>query len=324
MKKRVFISIAAFILMFFVYDELWVYHIDGPGFRSLDDTYEVTNDESFSFLVTGGRVKNSGTHPVMLCDVFTGSFDDINEMDPDIMFINGDVMAIETAFPFGLDSGRNVNKELKLFSDSWDQIEENLEILEMPVHFVPGNHDVYSIAAKANYEQRVGALNRSFTYKNARFVILNSCKTETEVRDPSYSLENRWFDPKQIGKEQLDFLAKGLEEEWQEDYKFIFLHHDPKVVPNWDTEVQSILRKHKNVIVFSGTRGGTMRYDNKDGIHYFDGGMDDRKNKLSYYLKVAIDGGNMHCDVVPVYPKAYMEKMSMRINLLARYWKKHF
>lgn len=322
--KRLLTIITVFILIWFAYDELWVYHIDGPGFRSLEDTYEVSNDEVFSFLVTGGRVKNSGTDTVMLCDVFTSSFEDINMMKPDFMFINGDVMAIETAFPFGLEAGRNPEKEMKLFSDSWDQIEEKTKVLEMPVHYVPGNHDVYSIPAKRNYEQRVGTLHRSFTYKNARFVILNSCKTETQIQDPAYSLETKWFDPNPIDVEQLGFLAKGLEEEWQEDYKFIFLHHDPKVVPNWETEVQSILKKYKNVIVFSGTRGGTMRYDSKDGIHYFDGGMDDRKNKLSYYLKVTIDGNNFHCDVVPVYPKDFMDKMSMRINLLTRYWKKHF
>lgn len=322
--KRLLTFIAALVLIGFAYDELWVYHIDGPGFRSLDASYEVSETENFSFLVTGGRVKNSGTDPIMLCDVFTSSFEDVNDMETDFMFINGDVMAIETAFPFGLESGRDLEKERVLFSDSWDQIEDKLNVLEMPIHFVPGNHDVYSIAAKENYKERVGALYRSFTHKNARFIILNSCKTETEIQEPAYAIETKWFDPKTIETEQLEFLVKGLEEEWQEDYKFIFLHHDPKVVPNWSTEVETILKEHKNILVFSGTRGGTLRYHNIEGIHYFDGGMDDRKNKLSYYLKVNVNGGDVHCDVVPVYPKDFIEKMSMRFNVLTRYWKKHF
>ena len=80
-----------------------------------------------------------------------------------------------------------------------------------PLYFTPGNHDVWSSYSREVFEKESrGKSHYSFDYEDAHFVVL-----DTAI-------------PKEVTKEQLDFLKKDLEENKDADPKFIVFHH-----PEW-------------------------------------------------------------------------------------------
>jgi 3',5'-cyclic-AMP phosphodiesterase len=98
----------------------------------------------------------------------------INALKPDFAICGGDLV-------FDVNAG-GAPRAKQLF----DLYGETVKPLNMPVHSVVGNHDVYGISSnsgvpqsdpsygKRMFEDRIGARHSSFDYKNWHFVLLDS------------------------------------------------------------------------------------------------------------------------------------------------------
>jgi len=79
------------------------------------------------------------------------------------------------------------------------------------MYFTPGNHDIWSPASRVIYEQQTGRpAFYSFNYQNAHFTVLDN----SEAPDLSLILDDQ----------QLQFLARDLEQNRDRDPKFVFFH----------------------------------------------------------------------------------------------------
>ena len=87
-----------------------------------------------------------------------------------------------------------------------------------PIYFTPGNHDIWSPASRAIYERETGhPAFYSFDYQNAHFIVLDNSQA------PDLSLE--------LSADQMQFLARDLEQNRARDPKFVFFHKPFWLIP---------------------------------------------------------------------------------------------
>ena len=144
-------------------------------------------DSSYSFFVAGHtygkpNVNNKGFHPP-----FKAKFDTIkNDTNIDFGVLTGDVVIYATP-------------------ECWDDVDVDLALLDKPVYFAVGNHDIKN---RALFESRYGNTYQSFVHKDDLFIIL----------DPN--LDN-W----NISGTQLDFLKASLDKNHTKVTNiFVFFH----------------------------------------------------------------------------------------------------
>jgi len=86
------------------------------------------------------------------------------------------------------------------------------------MYFTPGNHDIWSRASRAIYEEQTGhPAFYSFNYQNAHFTVLDN----GEEPDLSAGLSDR----------QMQFLASDLAQNRDRDPKFVFFHKPFWLIP---------------------------------------------------------------------------------------------
>jgi hypothetical protein len=106
-------------------------------------------------------------------------------------------------------------------------------VLEEHGHFnfvpVVGNHDIGDDGLAISYMTSFGAnaLNYTFDYGNARFVILDNCSRVTD-----------WY-------EQLDITDRWLSETPEGFHKFVFLHVPPGDIKKWSYHAMSGEKSHR-------------------------------------------------------------------------------
>ena len=151
--------------------------------------------------------------------------------------------------------------------ERWDSLENDLKVLEMPIHQAVGNHEV--ILKREHYEKRYGKTYDAFIQNGDLFIFL----------DP---LLDEW----NISGEQLEFLKSTLSKNKSLNGNiFVFFHQllwwspDNKfknVKPNWigyrgescnfDAVVLPLLKKtNLPVYMFAGDIGA---YPNKNSFFY--------------------------------------------------------
>jgi hypothetical protein len=106
------------------------------------------------------------------------------------------------------------------------------------------------MALLAVYERHWGPAYRSFDYRNARFVVLNSDAPGEE---------------RSIGPEQWRWLERTLAES-DAEHLFVFLHRPPLGLDNADA-LHELLRRHPVRYVFYGHQHH-YHYFERDGIRY--------------------------------------------------------
>jgi len=123
----------------------------------------------------------------------------MNALQPDFAICGGDLVfdAAEVQYP----------RAKQLF----DLYEETLKPIRVPVHAVPGNHDVFGVSSKSGvpqtnphygkrfFEDRIGARFSSFDHQGWHFVLLDSIGSK-----PGRDFIGR------IDEEQMDWLRAGL------------------------------------------------------------------------------------------------------------------
>jgi len=223
-------------------------------------------DSGYSFFVAGhtyGKpsVNNKGFHPP-----FKAKFDVINnDANIDFGVLTGDVVIYGTP-------------------QCWDDVDADIALLNMPVYFAVGNHDMKN---RSLFESRYGDTYQSFIHKDDLFIIL----------DPNLDHWN-------ISGKQLEFLKASLENIHEKVANiYVFFHQvlwwkqdieneafilnslqDRADTINFYDEVEPLFRDLSNpVFMFAGDVGAAMKsngyYYRKDtNITYVASGMGGRIN----------------------------------------------
>ena len=153
----------------------------------------------------------------------------INQLSPDLVVHLGDFVADTEA--------------------GWSQLEPMLDLFEPALYMLPGNHDIFNESSRRIYEARFGRTYYSFDHKTIHFVALDS---EIPLGTRERSLR--------IHGEQLDWLARDLEQSDAAPLKFIFVHQplwlntDRQIDSRdwWMQDVHPLLAKHRVSAVFAG------------------------------------------------------------------------
>jgi len=126
--------------------------------------------------------------------------------------------------------------------------------------FTPGNHDIWSAASRAIYEQQTKRpAFYSFDYQNAHFTVLDNSN------DPDFSGG--------LGDAQMQFLARDLARNRDRDPKLVFFHKPFWLIP---VKLQSshfpfhqLIAKYGVRYVVSG-HGHQYVYAVQDGVRYLE------------------------------------------------------
>lgn len=95
----------------------------------------------------------------------------------------------------------------------YEYLKRQLRKTNLPIYFVPGNHDIRGESAIKAFQEFTGKpLYYYFDYENARFIILNNAFGK-------------------LGEEQINWLIEVLKSA-KGKYKFVFMHQ-PVVAPNF-------------------------------------------------------------------------------------------
>ncbi|MEQ9004261.1 MAG: metallophosphoesterase [Pseudomonadales bacterium] len=142
-------------------------------------------------------------------------------------------------------------------SAQWQRFRSQVAPLgQIPFVPVPGNHDLYGPERRAEpeieaiYRGLWGPTYRSFDYRNARFIVLNSDAPGAERR---------------IGEAQLAWLEARLAESTAE-HVFVFLHRPPATLDD-AAALHALLRRFPVRFVFYGHQHH-YHYLQRDGVRY--------------------------------------------------------
>jgi Icc protein len=103
-------------------------------------------------------------------------------------------------------------------ASEWRALRPLWEHRRYPVYFTPGNHDIWSTASRAIYERQTRhPAFYSFNFQNAHFAVLDNDHA------PDLSTE--------LSGEQMQFLARDLEQNRDRNPKFVFFHKPLWLIP---------------------------------------------------------------------------------------------
>ena len=150
----------------------------------------------------------------------------------------------------------------------WTHLDSALATLGVPVHRVPGNHEIQDIPTRDIYWQRYGKLPQAKTFGTTRLLLLSAVYTPADG-DTSKMRELRGvdFDSTQVQWLRAELAKPGYE------HTFAFMHHllwwEPDTGAFW-RDVHPLLAKAKVQALFSGDYG-PMKFSTmtKDSVRYF-------------------------------------------------------
>jgi hypothetical protein len=245
----------------------------------------------YSFFVAGHTYGKPGTHDIGFYPLFRNEFDAIRSY-PDMTFgvLTGDIVQHSD-------------------EESWDTIDRELELLDLPVYFAPGNHDTYNYEL---YKQRYGDPEHNYrTYG-----------TFSQDKDVFILLDAN-LDNWNISGDQLMFLQEVLDENrGKVNHVFVFIHqliwwdddnefknivinwppYTPDTTNYWGTVEPLFQNYPAPVIFFAGDLGATepatpYMYYQSNNITYIAGGMGTGIN--DNYLFVTVNSkGTVEYDLI--------------------------
>ena len=137
--------------------------------------------------------------------VIDSAIEKLNLLQPEFVMCVGDLIPGYT------------NNEKQCLSE-YDVIDAKLKNLQMPFHYVPGNHDITNETQLRLYKERYGSTDSSFVYKDVLFLVLSS------IGDG-------------ISDEQVDHVQKALADNPKVRWTNIFFHD-----PLWNKETAPWLK----------------------------------------------------------------------------------
>lgn len=151
----------------------------------------------------------------------------------------------------------------------WDAVDAVFAQFGVPVHRVPGNHDIWDAVSRDLWVERYGALQKSFEHDGSLFLLLNSCWTPAageSGRCPPHLIRGCQLDAERRG-----FVATELAAHPDARHVFAFLGHMLwwKDDAAWWSEVHPLLAKAPTRAVFAGDMGPwKFSHVRRDAIDY--------------------------------------------------------
>lgn len=138
--------------------------------------------------------------------VFGAIVEEIERLQPDFVVSVGDLI-------------EGYTEDEKKLEEEWQEFKKLLEPLSMPVHLVPGNHDITFDGMVDQYKKHIGEPDYSFDFRGVHFVMLDT---------------GRWEAPDELQDDQIEWLKKDLAENKEAFYTIVIFHK-----PYW---IQTVAR----------------------------------------------------------------------------------
>jgi hypothetical protein len=161
----------------------------------------LNNDPAdFQFAIVSDR---TGGHRAR---VFSQAVEQLNLLQPEFVLSVGDLI-------------EGYKEDRTKLTDEWREFQGYVSKLQMPFFYLPGNHDLSNPAQVSLWGEKFGRRYYHFVYRNVLFLLLNS-------DDPNDSNPHGIG---QIGKEQLAYVKRALDENPNVRWTIVALHR-----PLWD------------------------------------------------------------------------------------------
>ncbi len=125
-------------------------------------------------------------------------------------------------------------------AEQWEEYRQVISPLVAPIHFTPGNHELFSHLGEQAYRENVGRTYYSFNFDRVHIVVLDNA---------------RYDSPNQMPKEQLAWLEKDLKTFKNSVYTLVFMHKPfwyETIVHNRPDTLHSLFKQYGVDAVFSG------------------------------------------------------------------------
>lgn len=214
-------------------------------------------DSSYSFVVVGHvrRDRAGGILHPRLGELI----ERIKALDPDLVFLTGDMVWGD------VDSNpadpATVERE-------WQALDSALATLSMPIHRVPGNHDISDLGTRDLYFRRYGPLPQLHEFRGSRFLLLASAW----IPPDGDTRHNPFIRPAALDSAQVGYLRSALGPPGRFAHTFVFQHHVLWWEPDaaWWREVHPLLTQAGVDAVFAGDYGPLkFSFTEKDGVRYY-------------------------------------------------------
>ncbi len=184
---------------------------------------------------------------------------EVRGLRPDFVVLTGDII-------WG-DVDHNPTRPAELERE-WTVVDSALATLGVPVHRVPGNHDLLDVTSRDIWRRRYGALPAAFSFRGSRFLLLSS----TFIPPDGDTTHHRYVNGVDLDSAQAAFLARELTDSARV-HTFAFLHHKLWWQPDsgrWWRDVHPMLRAGRVDAVFSGDYG-PLKFSTleRDGVRYY-------------------------------------------------------
>lgn len=217
--------------------------------------------DSFTFGIIADR---AGGNPLEGWPYFDQAVREMNVLRPDFVIMPGDLID-------GYCRREGPEGASKDFNEQFDEFAAHANKLEMPLYFIPGNHDVANGALTAPFLERFGRLWYSFDYRGVHFIGL--C---TEAQPDT---EN---EPHHFTEAQVQWALSDIGASKKARHTVVFLH-----VPAWQDTNQGTLMYDQWMRIEDALKG---RKYTVIAAHTHHLSMDVR-NGCPYYV-VATSGGS--------------------------------
>lgn len=185
--------------------------------------------------------------------------DAINELDPALVFVTGDIV-------YG--SWHEVPDADAIRAD-WEAVDAELARLHAPVHRVPGNHDAWDPVTRDIWIERYGPLYGSFDHGDNHFVLLQTGWVPEPGDDgwcPGYYTRGA-----PLPEAELEFLRDDLEAHREARHVFVIGHHMLwwDQADYWWSTVHPLLAQYPVRMVVAGDLGPwKFSHERRDEIDY--------------------------------------------------------
>lgn len=219
-------------------------------------------DSSYTFVVVGHvrRDRTGGLLHPRLGELI----ERIKALDPDLVFLTGDMVWGD------VDSNpadpANVERE-------WQALDSALGALPMPIHRVPGNHDISDLGTRDLYFRRYGPLPRAVEFRGSRFLLLSSAW----IPPDGDTRHNPFVRPAALDSAQVGFLRAELGPPGRFAHTFVFQHHILWWEPDapWWREVHPLLTQAGVDAVFAGDYGPLkFSFTEREGVRYYQSSLE--------------------------------------------------